>query len=589
MSETRGVIMFNRGDKIVVRAIVALYTLRKYWNGPVTFYVEKPYPSEFDEVLKYFKCDIVHNEERQDYRTLVRKNSLFEIAPYDKNLWLDADVVVAGPIDDMFNYLDEHNVDFCIPHFCGWKSNGHAISRRIKRFNGIAEEKYMKKALEENPAINTGILSFKQSDKWKEFVRYWTDLAHKGSLKRIFIPDEVACQILYPSMGEWGLKYFIGPTDFNVSPLHDHGQSKNPKVYHFHGDKHILNVPNCEFWKKTFKEMCDGNIANINAFIKYADRRLVQYMRQKEGLESDVTIVTVCDANYVEILKYTFPNWRKHKNIDKYPVIVFVNGMDIKTDKRLDFLRLPNVKMIPWDESCMDKVDSHRELMLSAFVLGTAQCVQTDYWLKLDADSYATDDRPLIDEKMKQYAFFGHRWGYSRPDHIKKLDEWAKGHWKHKLRKAPPMLTEGKIEGNRFYHKTKRTISYIQLHKTRFTKFCVKLLKARKLPCPSQDTTMFFIANRFDPETVGIGNFKRHHGFTQGRGRLGADHIKQKVEEAELKMAKEKEAKKLVEISTPKPIDIIPPIPEETKEHPIVSPSNIEESERYIDEDSSEV
>jgi len=95
---TKGIIMFNRGDKIVVRAIVSLYSLRKYWDGPITFYVENPYPKEFDDVLRYFKCDIVHNEERHDYKTLVRKNSLFENSPYDRTLWVDADVIVADKI-----------------------------------------------------------------------------------------------------------------------------------------------------------------------------------------------------------------------------------------------------------------------------------------------------------------------------------------------------------------------------------------------------------------------------------------------------------------------------------------------------------
>lgn len=538
---TRGVIMFNRGDKIVVRAIVALYTLRKHWDGDITFYVEQPYPPEFDEVLKYFKCNIVHNETRHDFKTLVRKNSLFENPPYDQTLWIDADVVVTGKIDKMFDYLDEHNVDFCIPHFCGWVSTGHHISKRINRFQGVAEDRHLKEALNSHPAVNTGVLSFRKSDKWQKFVQYWTDLAHRGSQKHIFIPDEVACQILYPSMHEWDLKYFIAPTDYNVSVLHDHGVSKEPKIYHFHGDKHVLDVPTCEIWKATFKEMCDQNVANINSFLKYADKRLGLYLRNNNDPNYiDTTIVTACDEYYVDILKHTFANWRKYKNIDKYPVMVFVHGMDVKTDPRLDFLRLPNVEMIPWK---MENAETHREEMLSAFVLGTAEHVVTDYWLKLDADSYATDDRPFILEKMKKFAFCGHKWSYSRPCHIQTLDAWAKGHWKRKLRKAPPMITEGKAEGNRFYHNSRRTISFIQLHKARFTRFCVSLIRPdektglKRLPAPTQDTFMFYVANRFDPETVGVMNFKKECGFTQGRGKLGADHIKQCVDAVDQKIA----------------------------------------------------
>jgi len=533
---SKGIIMFNIGSKLVVRAIVALYSLRKYYSGDITFYVENPYPPEFDKALEYFGCNIVHNEERPDYKALVRKNSLFENPPYDYTLWIDSDTVTVNKIDKMFDYLDENQVELCIPWFAGWKSTGPHIAKRINGFKGIAEEKYLIEALKEHPAINTGILSFKKSEKWKEFVRYWTDLADRGAKQHRFIPDEVALQILYPSMHEWGLKYFIAPSDYNTSVLHGaYGQitkndPKNPSIIHFHGSKHVLDASACDVWKKEFKEMCDSNIANINDFLKYADKRLAKYLRKQNGNEQDVTIVTACDPNYVEILRHTFRNWQKYKGIDKYPVIVFVNGMDLD-DARLDYLRLPNVKLIPWSkEKDLDGVTEHREEMLSAFVIGAAKYVETDYWLKLDADSYATDSRPFVDEKMKQFAFFGHKWGYSRPEHIKLLDAWAKTHWKRKLRLAKPMIEEGKIEGNRFYHNVKRTISFIQLHRTRFTKFCVKLLKERRLPAPTQDTFFFFVANKFNPETVGIGNFKRDYGFTQGRGKLGPDHIRQCVE-----------------------------------------------------------
>jgi len=528
--ETKGVILFNRGEKCIVRAIVCLYSLRKHYNGKVTFYLETPYPQEFDEVCKYFNCDIVHNVENHELKTLVRKTDMFGNPPYDRTLWLDADIIVIGKIDEMFDYLD--NCDVAIPHFAGWISSGHHISARINRFKGIVEDKYLEKSLKDYPAVNTGVLSFKKSDKWKKFVEDWVNIADIASKKHIFIADEVCFQILYPSIEEWGLKCFIAPTDFNVSVLHDHGISKDQRIIHFHGQKSVLpGVEKCNIFKYHFKEMCDSNIANINSFLKYADKRLAQYLKNDKNPDFvDTTLVTACDTYYVDILRETFANWRKYKSIDKYPVMVFVNGMDIKTDKRLDFLRLPNVKMIPWE---MKNAENHREEMLSAFVFGTAENVTTDYWLKMDADSFATDNRPLITDRMKQYAFCGHKWSYSRPWHIQKLDEWAKGHWKRKLRNAKPMMEEGRVEGNRFYHNTKRTISFIQLHKTKFTKFCVKLLKERKLPCPSQDTFMFFVANRFNPETVGIMNFKKECGFSQGKGKLGAEHIRAKLQEVE--------------------------------------------------------
>ena len=542
--ESDGIIMFNRGDRMLVRALVCLYSLRKHYAGNVTFYVQKPCEGmeEFVKSLKFFNCDVVRLPEKNEYKTLVMKNSLFENPPYDKTLWIDSDTIINAPIDDMFANLDEKGVDLCIPSFCGWVSTGGHISKRIKRFKGIAEDKYIKEALESHPAINTGVLSFKKSDRWREFVKYWTDLANQGSIKKVFIPDEISAQILYPSMGEWGLKYYIAPREYNVSPLHDHGMSKNPKILHFHGDKHCLSGnATCEIWKKIFHEMCDQNIANINFFLKYADKRLAKYLKDKadpnyvnivSNTTSDTTVVTAIDNHYLPILAQTFPNWRKYKNIDNHPVIVFINGMDL-SDSKLDFLKLPNVRLINWDETCMDKVDNHRELMLSAFVFGAADHVKTEYWVKLDADSYATDSKPLITAEMKNYSIFSHKWSYSRPEHIRNLDLWSKTCWHKKIKNSKPMIEDGRIEGNRFYHKSRRFISFMCFQKTRFTKYCVKLLSSRRLPCPSQDTFAYYCIQELKPEAMGIGNIKKQNGFTQGKGKLGAEHIKKCIEEVD--------------------------------------------------------
>jgi hypothetical protein len=62
-------------------------------------------------------------------------------------------------------------------------------------------------------------------------------------------------------------------------------------------------------------------------------------------------------------------------------------------------------------------------------------------------------------------------------------------------------------------------------------------LREKKLPAPTQDTYMFYIANRFDPHTVGRKNFKRDFGFMQGNGRKGVEYIRRRLKEVEEKNA----------------------------------------------------
>jgi len=531
--DTRGVILYNKGNKCIVRAIVCLNSLRKHWYGPVTFFLEEPYPKEFEDVCEYFNVDVVHNS-NPEQKALVRSAEVCLFSPYDRTMWLDSDCLVVGAIDEMFDYLDDYEV--AIPWFAKWWSDGGTISKRIKRYTDIAPQEAIDEALKHHEAINTGILSFRKD---VQFLKDWVELAKKGDGK-MFIPDETAFQVLYPSYKD---KIFIAPTDFNVSVLHDKDNSKDRRIMHYHGQKHVLKHPNCDLWKSAFKEMCEANTANINDYLQYADKRLGKYLKAiNDGLEKydlETTVVTACDPYYVDILKYTYANWVKYKNINQYPIIVFVNGMDVETDERLEFLRKePNVKLIPWE---MPEAENHREEMLSAFVFGSAKHVTTSHWLKIDADSYATNYKPLLSEKMRQYDFCGHKWGYSRPKHIKMLDEWAKNHWKGRLKNASPMINEGRVEGNRFYHNKKRTISFCQLHKTKFTQFCVKILKGNRLPAPTQDTYMFYVADRFSPDKIGIVNFKRDHGFTQGRGKSGAEAINEKLLEVDRK--NEEEAK----------------------------------------------
>jgi len=576
--ETNGIIYFNRGDKCAIRLLVSLYSLRKHYGGNITVYLEKPYPENLEKACEYFDVDIVQNETKLDMQALIRKTDMFGNPPYDRTLWLDADTVVLGKIDEMFDYLDDY--DCSIPNFCDWISTGRTISKRIKQFQNIASDKFIEKALEPFAAINTGVFSFKRSDKWNQFVKDWVTLAHEGSKKHIFIADEIAAQVLLPSISEWGLSCYIAPKKFNVSVKYGN-DVEDKRILHAHGQKHVQEMDLCNLWKKEFNEMKEKNVANINDFLQFSDKRLSKYLNIKrdktnnnfkiktimpkiEGDTSDITIVTACDEYYIDILRETFANWRKYKSIDTFPVIVFVHGINLE-DKRLDFLKLPNVQLIPWS---MSNAENHREEMLSAFVLGSAEHVKTEYWIKLDADSFATDYRPIYNEEMKKFAFFGHKWTYSRPQMIQKLDEWAKKHDKPKLKNALPMFKEGRAEGNRFFHNKKRTISFIQFHRSKFVRFCVKLLKEPRLPVPSHDTFLFYVCDRFDPTQIGIGNFKKNHGFTQGRGKLGAKHIKEQLDKVdELNKNREQNNAEVL-----KPVNTIKV---EVKELPIISTNDL--------------
>lgn len=279
MDESTGIIMFNCGTEMIIRALVALYSIRKHYNGAITFYVEDPCPIEFEQALRGFNCDVVHLQESKDH-PLIKKTMLFSHPPYDKNIFLDLDVIVVDKIDEMFNALSEVNV--CIPHFEEkYTSNikENLCSARVKKYQGYMDDTFIQVALNNHEAINTGVMCFKRSLQWEKFVGDWIKLARRGIEIKAPIVDETSFQVIYPSIDKWDLKIKILPGNYNIYVLSNKNYD-NPKIYHFCGNKHCTSdTPLSAIWKNTFEEMRKNNAANINSFLHYADKRLGEYLK----------------------------------------------------------------------------------------------------------------------------------------------------------------------------------------------------------------------------------------------------------------------------------------------------------------------
>jgi hypothetical protein len=588
VNKTSGVIYYNKGHKCIVRLIVSLQSLRQHYAGPTSIFWEGEAPAGLlDALRKEFAVDIIHDD-NPEIGVYVRAVDVCMRTPYDLTVWMDADTLILGPFQYLFEKAGEH--DLVIAHFAGWKSSGPSISRRIRRYQEIAPQ-YMEAAVNYGPAINCGVYAF---PKHSRMLPEWLEVSKKGEKTGMFIPDEVACQVLLPRYN-----VHIAPTRYNVSVIHDPG-TEDIRIIHYHGRKHTIDCPKAKLWLEAFDRCVHKNLCGIRQYTdrRYGDRRLNWFLggaygnlelaesigailskengldykneprrrgrrgqtppeaeemerlgdeedaaRAEQGTDTrpaqtgqdvetkparkeipageptapsppldEVTVVTACDVKYVEMLRLTYPNWCQFKNIHLYPMLLFVHGMEV-ADPRLDFLKRDRLTIIPW---AMPQAADHREEMLTAFVLGTARHVQTKYWLKLDADALAENYRPLLTEEMKQYVFCGHRWGYSFTKHIRALDAWAQAHPDKTLRTAQPMYDPKCDQGRRYYHPKKRTISFVQLQDADFTRFCARLA-GNRLPVPSHDTYLFYIADRFGfPHAW--KNFKRFFGFTQCRG-----------------------------------------------------------------------
>ncbi len=547
---TEGVIYYNKGFKCLVRMIISLISMRKHYKGPVTVFLEGEGLKELaDKIRNEFSVDVIYDA-NPDTTTYVRAVEVCMKAPYDVNLWMDADTLIVGEFDEFFKEGRTH--DLAIAHFAGWSSNGGQISKRIKRYENLVPQKYIEDALKYGPAINCGVYSFPKNSK---ILKEWLEVAKKGEKTGMFIPDEVACQVLLPRYN-----CAILPLKYNVSVRHD-PNTTDMRVIHYHGRKHCKEYPLCKLWIEEFIEALKNNTCNIKWWVKEqgcgGDRRLRAFLKGKYGNKhyvknanalladegswkpatpidtkknnpnnKNTTIVTACDKKYVDVLEATFPNWIKYKKVNEFPLLVYTNGFpEGLNDPRLAFLKVhPNVRTIEWT---MPNAQSQRERMLSAFVLGTARDVKTEYWLKIDSDAFAMDYSPLLDDEMSKYDITGHKWGYTKPGHwIADLDKWAKT--VREFSGTKDIYEASRLDGNRYGHE--RVASYIQLQRSDFVRLAAKLAGDR-LPVPSHDTYLWYVAARLG-RPIRRHNFKRFKGMSN---KTGLDRLKVKLLEVEQK------------------------------------------------------
>ena len=544
---TQGVLFLNSGEKCMIRLLVAVQSLRRHYSGDITLFQYGQYPIWFKTVLDTFKVNIRASDD-MSVHPLVRKSMLWRDTPYDVNLFIDADTITLKPIDWAFRKVLRRK--FAVTHFCNWKSSGQMISGRIKGFKKVCTHKEIRDAIEWGSAVNVGIFAFcKDSPMLPEWEKL-TKLGKENNCSRI--PDELACQVLCPRFPPKLL-----PSTWGISVRFATEQEiKDAVIVHYHGMKHCQpDLPLCRLWENEYMELC-AKFAIPELRMPWGDKRLGRFQKRQfsevsvgirrvggrveypltEPINSDnglsqnkeeptngtketkvpldghvvgheITYVTAVNEKYLDRLKKNYPLWMKVKGVRKKPFIVFARPDVID---KLTFLNR-RATIIPWAYGLKEGY-SERESMLTAFIKAIGENVKTPYWCKIDADStpkvsvYEWDK--VIDNPW-DYDIIGNRWGYtkSKGGYEKKhflniLDEWwniAMGH--------EPLFPPNLPYEKRYSHK--RIASYICLHKTEFSKEVAELVGDNRLPIPSHDTLIWYIATRLGKKIGGV-NMRRY-------------------------------------------------------------------------------
>lgn len=219
-------------------------------------------------------------------------------------------------------------------------------------------------------------------------------------------------------------------------------------------------------------------------------------MRPK--MTSDLTLVTAFDAKYINRLRCTWPTWMRFRPwLRDIPVVLIYDASFDLECVDLSFLDHHRaIRLLPWT---MPEAATQRERMLTSLVQVPATEVETSWYLKLDADTYATGHTEwLCDEWFQPIpdrgtpAYVASPWGYTKPaDTIAKLDDWADGVQELSVY---PRLDLPIAEGSEIARHP-RMASWVFFGNTAWTRRVAALAPGR-LPCPSQDTYLSYCATR---------------------------------------------------------------------------------------------
>lgn len=243
---SRGLIMFNFGDKCVLRMLVALNSLRKVYNGNITVLIANNDGNEksvFDAV-SIFDIDIQwYTLDRICRRNLSYsiKPSIISLTPYDETIFTDTDVLFRNNPAEIFDIMGDK---VFLTQFSRWTTDQRVIRKRIKRFEKLISAEQLENALTNKPAINTGIIGFSKNNS--DFIKEWIELTL--SAKGKFIADEIACQCMF-----FKHDCFVSGTEWNSSARYD--KCADAKIIHFHGKKYKPDSEATKLWLSELDEV----------------------------------------------------------------------------------------------------------------------------------------------------------------------------------------------------------------------------------------------------------------------------------------------------------------------------------------------
>lgn len=275
-----GVLYMLQGHKHAAQLVVSLYSLRKHYDGPVhiaagdeTAWKTVQYLLAENSLAPLTISQWQAATRRTTGKTgagYANKCRMYDLSPFEHTIFLDADTLIANPIDDLWTENDEVKLTW----FADWVTTGAKIAGRIKGWRHICPDEYEYMSQHKCPAINTGVLGF--SRQCGKFMQHWRETTEKNIC---FICDEIAAQLIFIRH-----PHCIMDDRWNFSPQYSsptrNGQEKKIRIYHYHGKQHCKPSKSDGYktWIPVYEECVREKIARIDEWTPAGDKRLKAFL-----------------------------------------------------------------------------------------------------------------------------------------------------------------------------------------------------------------------------------------------------------------------------------------------------------------------
>ncbi len=284
---------------------VSLHTLRRWYAGKVVVHA---YPESITAVRCLCSDARLNAEAKPWVPTYTGKNGQFfnkiqlmqTLDPAEVAMYLDADTIVVGSLENLFEWCEHGRREFVATQFCGWLATQPIIERRLHRLleksnnlpleMSVAIRASLKDEIPALPSVNGGVFVCRPNSLILRQWQDWTDL-----VLDTFIADETVLHAVaadYFKIREYGIYQFsvaIGGM-WNCSPKYQPRTlaDNQVRIWHGHGDcftREDKSPKGTALWWPEYQECLDKNIGNIMEWLpnvenKYLDDLCIRRLHE---------------------------------------------------------------------------------------------------------------------------------------------------------------------------------------------------------------------------------------------------------------------------------------------------------------------